>query len=87
MNKLTDNENIVLIATRMYKSSYAGIKNYRYHEANNNTQINIDDYNEAKLSLIDKRLLNKAGAITKLGKSIVSSAQLHQTSYYNPKPF
>lgn len=64
---LTDDEKIVLAATRSYKSSYAGISNYRFSEANRTSGITIERWNTAKESLINKKFLNKAGAITTEG--------------------
>ena len=66
---LTKNEKIVLYATS-YKSSYAGISNYRYHEARRATGINSVDYETVKISLINKGLLDKRGAITNSGRNI-----------------
>jgi len=70
---LTLNEKIVLYATRSLKSSYAGIKNLRYHESHKETGITLDEYNQAKESLIKKKLLNKAGAITVSGRNAIGN--------------
>lgn len=69
--ELSRNELVVLVATRSLKSSYAGIKNYRFHEANEITKINLHEWEEAKASLQAKRLLNAAGAITDEGRNAV----------------
>ncbi len=74
---ITTNEKIVLIATRSYKSSYAGMSNYRFVEAKRQTGIRREAWELAKQSCIDKQLLNKAGAITPQGKNIVEWADLN----------
>ena len=66
---MTDDERIVLKYTRQLKSSYAGISNYRFHEANSNTGITLARWDTARVSLIGKKLLNKAGAITADGRN------------------
>lgn len=69
--ELSRNERIVLYATRLLKSSYAGISNYRYHEANRETGISLADWNSTKQTLINKGMLNTAGAITNSGKNAI----------------
>ena len=69
-------EKIVLMATAAYKSSYAGISNYRYHEAHERTGITLADWNAAKESLINKKLLTKAGAITVDGRNSIGNDRL-----------
>ena len=69
--QLTGDETIVLIATRTYKSSYAGIKDYRFHEAKCATGITLDRWESASRSLINRKLLNKAGALTVEGRNAV----------------
>lgn len=66
---VTDDERIVLYATRSLKSSYAGVKNYRFHEARQNTGITSERWDTAKGALIGRKLLNKAGAITPAGRN------------------
>lgn len=73
---LTENEATVLIATRSLVSSYNGISNFRFHEANRLRGIKESDWNEAKQSLIDKKLLNKKGAITVEGKNVCPDTYL-----------
>jgi hypothetical protein len=88
--ELTRNEIIVLVATRSLKSSYAGMKNYRFKEANGLTKINLPEWEEAKASCIAKRLLNTAGAITDAGRNAVPfetysdlhSDKLKPTTFY-----
>lgn len=74
--ELTDDEKTVLIATRSYKSSYAGISNYRFHEATSKTGITLERWEAAKAILITKGFLNKAGAITVDGKNAVGLERL-----------
>ena len=67
-------EKIILIATRSYKSSYAGVSNYRFHEAKRNfPNLTIDSWEENKLRLISKGYLNRAGAITNSGRNLVDN--------------
>ncbi len=75
--ELTWAEKVVLSATRSYKSSYAGIKNYRFHEAKSYTGILMPEWETAKASLIQKRLLNNAGAITDDGRNAIGRADLY----------
>lgn len=71
--ELTDDEKIVLKYTRSYKSSYAGIANYRLHEASRETGITLERWNLAREACIGKGLLNKAGALTPSGKNALGS--------------
>ena len=67
-------EKIILIATRSYKSSYAGVSNCRFHEARKNfPSLTIDSWEENKLRLISKGYLNRAGAITNSGRNLVDN--------------
>lgn len=81
---LSDDEMIVLIATRSFKSSYAGRKNNRFYEANQETLISEKSWFAAKELLISKGFLNAAGAITDAGRNETESARLEQ---YRPKIF
>jgi hypothetical protein len=69
-------EQIVLMATSI-KSSYAGISNYRFHHAHEETGISLADYEAAKASLIAKGLLNRAGAITIDGRNVKGAFKHH----------
>lgn len=71
--ELTDDEKTVLIATRCLKSSYAGIPNYRFREAARSRGITLERWEAAKASLIEKKFLNKAGAITVEGRNVCPS--------------
>jgi hypothetical protein len=68
---LTNDERIVLYATRSLKSSYNGVKDYRFHAANQDTGITRDRWEAVKTALIERKLLNKAGAITVDGKNAI----------------
>lgn len=74
--EMTREERIVLCATRCFKSSYAGIKNYRFSEATACTGISLADWETAKLSLIGRGLLNKAGAITDEGRNAIGDTRI-----------
>jgi len=68
---IPEDHKIVLEATRGLKSSYAGIKNYRFHTSNARTGITLDRWNKAKAELIALGHLNKAGAITITGRNLI----------------
>jgi hypothetical protein len=74
--ELSEDERTVLIATRQLKSSYGGVPNYRFHEAKRARGITLDRWEAAKASLITKKLLTKAGAITPEGRNAVRFEQL-----------
>lgn len=69
-------QRIVLCATRSLKSSYAGIKDYRFHEAASETGITREQWDAGKAACIAAGLLNKAGAITDSGRNAIGSVQL-----------
>lgn len=68
--KLDQDVKIVLFYTRHLKSSYAGISNYRLHQALEHGTITEERWNSAKSKAIELGLLNKAGAITASGRNI-----------------
>lgn len=76
--ELTSDEIIVLTATRSLKSTYAGIPNYRFHNAHKVTGITSQRWEAAKALLISKGYLNKAGAITVDGRNVDKGKQLYQ---------
>lgn len=80
--ELTQHEKIVLRFTSGLKSSYGGISNYRYHEANKVHDISLDDWNAAKQSCIEKGLLRKNGSITNEGRNNVDSTIKTYKSYF-----
>jgi hypothetical protein len=69
---LTIDEQIVLVATRSLKSSYAGISNYRFHEARS-TGITLERWDAAIASLITKKYLDKRKAITNEGRNAIET--------------
>jgi hypothetical protein len=73
---LTEDEEIVLVATRSLKSSYGGVSNYRFSEARRHTGIDLHRWETAKSTLIARKLLNKAGAITVEGRNACPSHDL-----------
>jgi hypothetical protein len=75
-NELPWAEKVVLAATAGLKSSYGGISNYRYYEANKDVGITKQEWESAKASLIGKRLLNSAGAITGDGRNAIGDTRL-----------
>ena len=66
--ELSPEESIVLYTTRAYKASYGGVSNLRQKESG----LPPEAYERAKQSLIEKRLLNKRGAITPAGRNAAS---------------
>lgn len=74
-SNLSEDEKIVLYHTRSLKSSYAGIKNYRFHEASRNTGITATRWDSAKDKLKKSKHLNKAGAITPKGRNVVEDVK------------
>ena len=69
--ELSTDEDAVLFFTRSLKSSYAGIKNFRFHEAHREMGITEERWEEAKARLIARKLLNKREAITAAGRNAV----------------
>lgn len=67
--EISEEEKLVLAYTAKLKNSYGGRKNIRFHEANRETGIDQESWENAKLSCIEKRLLNKRGAITASGRN------------------
>ena len=82
--ELTDDQKTVLKYTRAVKSSYAGIKDYRYYshvqdvemearvQKNGKLPMTRDAWDAAKSSLISSGHLNKAGAITADGRNAIA---------------
>src|SRR3990167_6457565 len=77
-NELTREQRIVLVATRSYKSSYAGVGNYRYIEAGRETGISLADWERSKAECQQMGLLDKRGAITVDGRNAIGNADLWQ---------
>jgi hypothetical protein len=72
--ELTEAERIVLIATKQLKGSYDGRK--PREEAALEHGVDKEQYEAAKASLIARRFLNKAGAITVDGRNAVGNERL-----------
>jgi len=68
---VTEDQKIVLAYTRSRKSSYAGIPDYRFHEARSKG-ITRDRWDAAKSECIARGWLNKAGAITNDGRNVIA---------------
>jgi len=77
-NELTREQRIVLISTRSYKSSYAGVGNYRYIEAARETGISLADWERSKAECQSMGYLDKRGAITVEGRNMVGQTQLYE---------
>ena len=73
---LTWEQRVVLTATRSLKSSYGGIKNFRFVQANDETGITLAQWEQAKGELIAAKLLNAAGAITVTGSNAAKDRDL-----------
>ena len=76
-DELTMPEKIVLAATAGLKASYGGVKNFRFVEANRDTGIELEQWESAKSALIERKLLNKAGAITVSGRNAIGDTRLY----------
>lgn len=88
-DEVTWAEKVVLSATRSLKSSYAGIKDYRFREALRDTSITRVEWDIAKASLIQKGMLNNAGSITDKGKNVIGWTDLYKLkrpTEEQPKP-
>ena len=71
---LTPDETTVLTYTRSFKSSYAGISNYRCVEARRDGKIACPEaWETAKAALIARKLLTAAGAITPAGRNAIEA--------------
>lgn len=75
-NDLTEDEKTVLVATRSLKSSYAGIKDYRFLEAKRRRGITRERWDEAMNLLKSKKYLSSSGAITVDGRNAVGMESL-----------
>lgn len=75
---ISRDERIVLAATRSFKASYGGIKNLRMHEAMRETDITAERWDAAKVSLIQQKMLNRAGALTPKGRAAIGDTNLHK---------
>ena len=75
-NELTEHEKTVLTATKSYKASYAGMDRYQMAQSEDYRFAKPfptrPEWQLAKESLITKKLLNKAGAITIDGRNAIA---------------
>jgi hypothetical protein len=84
--ELSEDEQVVLVATCGLKSSYGGISNYRFHEARRHTGITPERYEAAKRSLIARKFLNKAGAVTPEGRNARPATDLFELRRRRGRP-
>lgn len=73
---LTSDQHTVLRFTAGYKSTYAGVPNLRFREAQRQVGITSDRWETAKAQCIARKLLNAAGAITVAGRNALSHATI-----------
>ena len=77
LDELAAVQKAILLGARMYKSSYGGIKDYRYHEIGGRFNITKQLWADTKADLIKTGHLNKRGAITTKGLNAVLGLSLH----------
>ena len=70
---ITENERIVLVATRSLKNSYAGQKHVRFHASKRQFGISREQWIEAQQTLISKGMLRKNKSITPDGQNAVAN--------------
>lgn len=75
-DEVPKDEEIVLIATRMWKNTYGGEKNLRFKNAKRSTGITQERWDKAKENLIKNKYLTKAGALTTKGRNIAGDKML-----------
>ena len=77
--ELTDAERCVLEFTRSRKSSYAGQNRFQMHQSESHWRdydpFSLEDWTAAQDSLKDRKLLNKAGAITPAGRNAIGDSR------------
>ncbi|HXJ56442.1 MAG TPA: hypothetical protein VNU68_07230 [Verrucomicrobiae bacterium] len=69
---LSDDEKVVLAATKNFKSSYGGVSDYRYREAHRVSGITRESWAAAKMALTMKGMLSANGAITPEGRNAIA---------------
>lgn len=69
---LTGDEKVVLRCTKENKSSYGGISNYRFHIAHTRYGMAWNVWINTKAALVEKKLLDKRGAITTQGRNAIT---------------
>ncbi len=70
---ITEDEKTVLKYTINLKNSYGGETNIRFTQAARDTDISADNWELAKSTLISRKMLNKAGAVTVSGRNAIPS--------------
>ena len=81
--ELSNIEQIVLCATRSLKSSYNGQNRFEMVKGDYSQGfkgLTLELWESGKQLLIDKKLLNKRGAITVQGRNAIGDIQLHSLS-------
>ena len=68
-SEITDDEKTVLEYTATFKNSYGGRSNIRFIEARQDKGITTENWETAKASLIEKKMLKKNGSITPAGRN------------------
>ena len=81
--EVTNDELIVLIATRSWKNTYAGRSNMRFIEAHKECSITEDRWNTAQQSLISKKLLRKNASLTNEGKNVCGWMRIKEAVEHN----
>lgn len=70
---LTKCEKIVLVATRGLKATYNGAKDFRYIQSHIQTGIMREEWDDALVSLMNRGLLDRRGAITPKGCNAIGN--------------
>lgn len=71
--ELSTEETNVLYATRVYKSSYAGVSDYRAQELRHAVGMSQAKVNEIRNTLIERGYMSKNKALTTKGKNAVAN--------------
>jgi hypothetical protein len=66
---------VVLVATRSLKSSYAGIPDYRKHEAMRETGITASEFDAAREEAIKRGFLRTNKSITAMGRNAIADCK------------
>lgn len=75
-DELTREQKIVLTATACYKASYGGRNRFQMVTDGDRVTITQNQWDTAKQSLIELKMLNKAGAITVTGRNAAGRADV-----------
>ena len=82
---LSRDESIVLVAHCSLKSSYAGISDYRRHEAKQLTGITDERYDAAKAALVAQGYINPRNAVTIEGRNARNGLEFTELYQYRPQ--